>query len=61
MQEPLNYACDCLRIVGYVIFHDPWPIIEDENINKSFDQIDKIWKDEFQSDINIDHLKPYNF
>ncbi len=56
MQEPFNYEADCLRLVGYVIYHDPWPIIEDKNMKKSCDQIDQIWKDEFQCEIEIDHL-----
>ncbi|CAF3389516.1 unnamed protein product [Rotaria sp. Silwood2] len=56
MQEPLNYAADCLRLVGYVIFHDPWPIIEDNNMKKSCDKIDDIWKEEFDNDITTDHL-----
>ncbi len=30
MQEPSNYTDDCLRLVGYVIYHDPWPIVEDK-------------------------------
>lgn len=24
----LNYEADCLRLVGYVIDHDPWPIVD---------------------------------
>ncbi|CAF2995915.1 unnamed protein product [Rotaria sp. Silwood2] len=53
MQEPLKYASDCIHLVGYVIFHDPWPTLEDENMKKSYYQI---WNDEFQCDIEIDHL-----
>jgi hypothetical protein len=56
MQEPLNYVSDCIRLAGYVIFHDPWPIVEDENMKKSCDQVDKTWKDEFQCGIELDHL-----
>jgi hypothetical protein len=56
MQEPLNYEADCLRLVGYVIYHDPWLIIEDKTMKKSFDQVDQIWKNEFQCEIDIDHL-----
>ncbi len=56
MQEPLNYEADCLRLVGYIIYHDPWPIFEDENMKKSSDQIDQIWNEEFQCGIEFDHL-----
>ncbi|CAF3529452.1 unnamed protein product [Rotaria sp. Silwood1] len=56
MQEPLNYAADCVRLVGYVIFHDPWPIIDDSNMKKSCDKTDEIWTREFDSDITTDHL-----
>ncbi|CAF4669346.1 unnamed protein product, partial [Rotaria sp. Silwood2] len=56
MQEPLNYAADCIRLVGYVIFHHPWPIIEDDTMKKSCDKVDAIWKQEFDSDITTDHL-----
>jgi hypothetical protein len=55
MQEPSNYTDDCLRLVGYVIYHDPWPIIEDKTMKKSRDQVDQIWRDEFHCKIGIDH------
>jgi hypothetical protein len=56
MQEPLNYAADCIRLVGYVIYHNPWPMIEDETLKKARDQTDNVWKDEFQADLMTDHL-----
>lgn len=56
MQEPLKYENDCLRLVGYVIYHDPWPIVEDNNMKQSCDKIDQIWRDEFQCEIEADHL-----
>jgi hypothetical protein len=42
MQEPSKYADDCLRLVGHTIYHDPWPIIENENMKKSCDQIHQL-------------------
>jgi len=56
MQEPLNYMADCIRLVGYVIFHAPWPLVEDDSIRKARDKTDDIWKEEFQTDIATDHL-----
>ncbi|CAF4064257.1 unnamed protein product [Rotaria sordida] len=56
MQEPLKYAADCLRFVGYIIVHAPWPIIEDKKMKKESDRKDNIWKEEFQSEISTDHL-----
>jgi hypothetical protein len=56
MQEPLNYAADCMRLVGYVIFHSPWPMIEDDTMKKTRKKTDDIWKQEFASDITTDHL-----
>jgi hypothetical protein len=56
MQEPLHYAADCLRLVGYLIIHDPQPIVEDEGMKNSSDQMDHIWKDEFQCDLDKDHF-----
>jgi hypothetical protein len=56
MQEPLKYEADCIRLVGYVISHDPWPMIEDETMKKARNQTDDIWKDEFEADIMTDHL-----
>jgi hypothetical protein len=53
MQEPLKYETDCLRLVGYIIYHDPCPIIEDKKMIKSCDQI---WKNEFQCELTTDHL-----
>ena len=57
MQEPLNYEADCLRLVGYVIYHDPWPIIADKNMKKSCNHVDRLWKEEFRRDINTDHCR----
>ncbi|CAF3335140.1 unnamed protein product [Rotaria sp. Silwood2] len=56
MQEPLKYATDCLRLVGYIIVHAPWPIIEDKKIKQEKERKDSIWKEEFQSEISMDHL-----
>jgi hypothetical protein len=56
MQEPLNYAADCIRLVGYVIYHNPWPMIEDETMKEARDQTDNVWKNEFQADLMTDHL-----
>ncbi len=56
MQEPLNYEADCLRLVGYIIYHEPWPMVEDETMKKSSQEVDQIWNDEFQCGIELDHL-----
>ncbi|CAF3684072.1 unnamed protein product [Rotaria sp. Silwood1] len=56
MQEPLKYIADCHRLVGYVIYHAPWPIIEDNTMKKSQEKTNQIWKDEFGSGIQTDHL-----
>lgn len=44
MQEPLKYEADCLRLVGYVISHDPWPVVEDSQMKQTCETIDQIWK-----------------
>ncbi len=56
MQEPLNYEADRLRLFGYIIYHDPWPVAQDKTMKKSCYQVDQTWKDEFQCDIEIDHI-----
>jgi hypothetical protein len=56
MQEPLNYTNDCIRFVGYLIDHTPWPSIEKNQIEQSCDDINQYWKKEFQSDMSTDHL-----
>ncbi|CAF4804971.1 unnamed protein product [Rotaria socialis] len=56
MQEPLKYEADCLRFVGYVIHHSPWPIIDDKKMKKKRNRTDEMWKEEFQSEISTDHL-----
>ena len=56
MQEPLNYTADCLRLVGYVIPHTPWPTIDDKEMKKESSRADNIWRQEFQSEISTDHL-----
>jgi hypothetical protein len=53
MQEPSNYEADCLRLVGYTIYHDPWSIVEDQNTKKSCDQI---WRHEFKCEIETSYI-----
>ena len=56
MQEPLNYAADCIHLVGYVIHHAPWPMIEDKTMERERGKTDDIWMHEFKSEISTDHL-----
>ena len=56
MQEPLKYASDCLRLVGYVIDHAPWPSVDANKMKGSCDDTVSSWKKEFQSDMQTDHL-----
>lgn len=56
MQEPLKYETDCLRLVGYVIDHNPRLTIEDEEMKTFSDEINQTWKDEFQCEIETDYL-----
>ncbi len=56
MQEPINYEADCLRLVGYIIYHDPWPIVEDKTIKKSCDQVLQIWRDEFKCEMDSSYI-----
>ncbi|CAF4731189.1 unnamed protein product [Rotaria sp. Silwood1] len=37
MQEPLKYASDCIRLVGYVIDHAPWPSVDETRCPLNFD------------------------
>jgi hypothetical protein len=56
MQEPLNYAKDCNRFLGYIIDHDPHPSIGKKQIKKYYEDLNQYWKKEFQNDISMDHL-----
>ena len=56
MQEPLNYAADCRRLVGEVIDHSPWPSVDQEKMKDSCDDTLSSWKREFNVDMSIDHL-----
>jgi hypothetical protein len=56
MQEPSKYRDDCLRLVGNVVYRDPWPIIEDKNMKKSCDKVDQIWKYEFKCEIETSYI-----
>ena len=56
MQDPLKYASDCIRLVGYVIDHAPWPSVDKEKMKNSCDDTLNAWKKEFQSDMSTDHL-----
>jgi hypothetical protein len=56
MQEPLKYASDCIRLVGYIIDHAPWPSEDENKMKDSCDGTINAWKKEFQSDMSTDHL-----
>ena len=56
MQQPLNYVADCMHLVGYVIHHAPWPMIEDEKMKTQREKTDDIWMQEFKNEISTDHL-----
>ncbi len=56
MQEPLKYASDCHRLVGYVIDHAPWPSDEINQMKKSCENTNNNWKKEFDCDMKTDHL-----
>ena len=56
MQQPINYASDCIRLVGYVIDHTPWPSVDHNQRKDSCEDTIKTWKDEFKTDMSIDHL-----
>jgi hypothetical protein len=56
MQEPLKYASDCIRLVGYVTDHAPWPSEDENKMKDSCDDTVNAWKKEFQSDMSTDHL-----
>ena len=56
MQEPLNYAKDCMRLVGHVIDHAPWPSVDEEKMKGSRCDAMNNWKREFNVDMPTDHL-----
>jgi hypothetical protein len=56
MQEPIKYASDCIRLVGYVIDHAPWPSVNQNKMEDSCDDTTRSWKKEFQSEMSTDHL-----
>lgn len=56
MQEPLKYAADCDRLVGYLVDHCPWPSVDSNKINESCDDTKRAWKNEFHVEMNLDHL-----
>ena len=41
MQEPLKYASDCIRLVGYIIDHAPWPSVDENKMKNSCDDHNK--------------------
>ena len=56
MQEPLKYAVDCDRLVGYLIDHAPWPSVDEKQMKESCNHTEKVWKTEFESEMITDHL-----
>lgn len=61
MQEPLKYASDCIRLVGYVIDHAPWPSVDENKMKKACNDTINAWKQEFGSDMSTDHLYNTNY
>jgi hypothetical protein len=56
MQEPLKYANDCNRLVGYLIDFYPWVLIEKNQMKLAYQVLNQYWKKEFPIDVYIDHL-----
>lgn len=56
MQEPIKYISDCLRLVGYVIDHAPWPSVDHQEMKTACKQTMNSWEKEFQTDMSADHL-----
>lgn len=56
MQEPLEYASDCMGLVGYVIDHAPWPSVDGKQMKEACGDAENVWKKEFQSEMTTDHL-----
>ncbi|CAF1076920.1 unnamed protein product [Adineta ricciae] len=58
MQEPLKYADDCNRLVGFIMNHTPWSSTRTANdIAQSRREISEIWNIEFERSMERDHLK----
>ncbi len=56
MQMPLNYASDCVRLVGYLIDHISLPLTETNQTTKLYISTNDIWQEEFDHDITTDHI-----
>lgn len=56
MQEPLKYASDCIRLIGYVIDHAPWPSVDEQQMKDACNDTEQAWKKEFASEMKTDHL-----
>ncbi|CAF1202366.1 unnamed protein product [Rotaria sordida] len=57
MQEPLKYADDCNRLIGFIMNHVPWLSTKTtDQIIESYEKINEIWKTEFDRDMKTDHL-----
>lgn len=58
MQEPLKYAKDCERLLGFILDHVPWSSIKTtDQIAQSQKQINDIWTKEFNRDMETDNLE----
>ena len=58
MQEPLKYAVDCNRLIGFVMDHVPWSSSKTTaKITESHKKINEIWKAEFERNMETDHFE----
>ena len=58
MQEPLKYADDCTRLMGFIMDHTPWPSGRTANETaQSHRETNEIWNIEFERSMERDHLK----
>ena len=56
MQEPLKYASDCVRLIGYVINHALSSPIGTDQMEEACEKTIDIWKQEFQRNMVTDHF-----
>lgn len=53
---PRTYVKEVRQWTGYLMDHEPWPACEKNDVTKSINNTDKLWKEEFGCEMDSEHL-----
>jgi hypothetical protein len=61
MLHPVEYKENCLKYVGEVLDHEPWPDKNESTLDNHFQQVDDIWQREYKNSMECEHKLRYSY